>query len=244
MAGTGIKCKKCGAKFRVVFGINPELVSQVLERDCGYNLGRGNEPERGLSNIVCSACGGEEFEHLPPKERIDLQHQWMRKVVEFEKTHPGLQEKLMTVDLGILWAKKEAPEGERDLTNLQEKFEKIDKETLSEAAKEPDESKFERTQEIVGQVLSISKEFKEIDILDKRIGIPFLVDVPPEKLAVLDEIKEGERWDLTVNVYTAKASKASREVGTQLGLDKMLESEGIVLDKLYKGILVKAKKMG
>jgi hypothetical protein len=244
VAGTSIKCKKCGAKFRVIFGINPKLVSQVLERDCGYNLSRGNEPERDLSNVVCSACSGEEFEHPPLEEKIELQHRWMRKVVEFEKTHPGLKEKLMSADLGILRAKTEALKEERDLTNLREKLEKIDMETLREAAKEPDEWKFERTQEIVGRVLSISKEFKEIDILDEKIGIPFLVDVPPEKLAVLDEIKEGERWSLTANVYTAKAGKAHRKVDAQLGLDKMLESEGIVLDKLYKGVLQKAKKVG
>lgn len=85
MAGTGLKCKKCDSKFRIIWGSSPEEISKILGRDCDYELTEGTEPEKDLANVVCSNCGGEEFESLPIDEKMELQKEWFSKMVEFDK---------------------------------------------------------------------------------------------------------------------------------------------------------------
>lgn len=161
----------------------------------------------------------------------------------FLERHKNQALALFLSSLRRLGPKPTAFEGIPDLTDLLERFDKIDAVTLSEASREPDAWNFERTQEIVGEIIAVHKEDREIDILNERVGIPFLVDVPPERYGTMDEFKTGERFVLTVNVYSAKASEAFHKVDAKLGVDKIFESAGIGRDKLYKGVLVKARKL-
>lgn len=85
--GRGIKCKKCGSKFRVIFGFNPEKVSKIFGRECGYKLYRGNKPLDNLSNIVCSKCGNKKFEVLSIDEKLELQREWLKKFSSWK--HPA-----------------------------------------------------------------------------------------------------------------------------------------------------------
>ena len=78
MVGTRIKCKKCGAKIRVIWGLKTREVSEILGEDCGYRLIDRDNPSPRMNNIVCSKCGSQEFEALSLLERLRLKREWMK----------------------------------------------------------------------------------------------------------------------------------------------------------------------
>lgn len=83
--GRSVKCKKCGSRFRVIFGLSPDAVSRILERDCGYKFKHGGTPLSDLSNVCCAKCGNSRFVDLPLNEKLKLQKDWLKKFSSSER---------------------------------------------------------------------------------------------------------------------------------------------------------------
>ncbi len=78
MVGTCVKCEKCGAKIRVIWGLKTREVSEILGKDCGYRIIDRDNPAPSIKNIVCSKCGSQEFETIRLREKLGIQREWMK----------------------------------------------------------------------------------------------------------------------------------------------------------------------